>query len=798
MALFLLAALLRFYYIDAQSLWSDEGNSVAMAPRAPLEIIQRTAQDIHPPLYYLTLHAWSRFVGTSVVAVRALSALFGVLTVALTAALGWRIGGWRVAFFATLAAALSPFAIHYSQETRMYIMVTMLGAASWLAFSRGVRARMANLGLVFYFFITLALIYTHYYAVSVVVAQNVAWLWATIRARRWDGWWWVRWIGVQAAIVGAYVPWIWYARETILNWPSISEEITLSFIASETFRIFSLGLANDGMTWWAAAGFGLLLASGMIVALRGGGAEGDAPEEGRSASQGVAPTRLRELPLFYFLVPPALMLILSLDRPFWNPKFLLLALPGYHLLLGMGAAGLMGWLERSNRPLRVALGAGIAAFLLLAAREPLQNEYWEPRFWRDDYRAMVRIIEAQASERDAVLLDGAGQREVFEYYFKRDLSRYGLPGTQPLNEMATREQLEEMAAQHERLFVLWWAEQEGDPELFIPRWLDKHAFEAGSRWFGNVRLATYRLGELPPPAPLDVLFALPPPPEGESQAQLQLAGASIEPQTVVSGDVIAINSLWSAPNKVDVPVTFFAQLLDPANHVVGQYDGDGGAPPVQEWPPAGLRAAELGGSEGGLGTESGLQVIRMGIPVAVGTPPGEYALIMGAYRGDNGQRFVHPDGDAYRVASVRVEAPIVPPTIDALGLPHNQIRDVTFGDITLVGARANKLGFDHAPDTPLAPGEPVSLLLFWRAERAAPNTMPLTLRLDEPSGNTIAEWPLEPTETRHPLPQWTHHELVRDPQIRFLPGNTPPGTYRLTLQAQGEAAQALVAELTVR
>ena len=492
------------------------------------------------------------------------------------------------------------------------------------------------------------------------------------------------------------------------------------------------------------------------------------------------------------------MLILSLDRPFWNPKFLLLALPGYHLLLGMGAAVLTEWVERWNRPLTMAVGAGVSAFLLLAAVEPLYNEYWEPRFWRDDYRAMVRIIEAQATEQDAVLLDGAGQREVFEYYFTRDLSRYGLPATQPLNEMATHQQLEEIAAQHERLFVLWWAEQEGDPELVIPRWLDEHAFEAGSRWFGNVRLATYRLGELPPPEPLDVSFTLPGPPSvrpnSRGEEGLRLAGASIEPQTVVSGDLIAINSLWSSINGVEEPVTFFAQLLDAANHVVGQYDGDGGAPPVQEWRPDNSAPLEL--AQRAPLPSGGVQTVRMGIPVAVGTPPGDYALIMGAYRSDNGQRFVHSEGDAFRVATVRVEAPIVPPTIDALALRHNEKRDVTFGDTTLIGARANTLGFDHAPDTPLAPGEPFALLLFWRAERASPATIALTLRLYNQNGHMLLESPLEPTERRHPLPQWTEGELVRDPQVYFLPGEMAPGAYRLMLE--GEGVEALVGELIVR
>lgn len=764
--LFLLATTLRFYHLDAQSLWSDEGNSVAMAPRPPLEIIQRTANDIHPPLYYLTLHAWSAFTGTSVIAVRSLSVIFGVMTVILTALLGWRLSGWRVAFFAMLAASVAPFAIHYSQETRMYMMVTMLAAASWLLVIELLATQNTDKSQFFsrigYFAITLALIYTHYYAVSVMVAQNVAWLWVTIRARRWQRAWWAKWIVLQALIVLLYLPWLWYARHTILNWPSISDQISLSFIARETFQIFSLGLATDGIGVWQAVGFGLLLICGLFASLSE--AEGSQNEE-HTRVRGVffVPFGLiSPLPLFYCFIPIILMLILSLDRPFWNPKFLLLALPGYHLLLGMGAVALMKWVEGWNRALMIAFAVTMTAFLLLAAWQPLQNEYHEPRFWRDDYRAMIQLIEAQATEQDAILLDGAGQREIVSYYLSSELPFYGLPASQPLDEPATREQLQAIAAQHERLFVLWWAEQEGDPTLFIPRWLDEHAFEAGSRWFGDVRLATYRLGELPPPEPLNQSFTL-----RESTQELTLVGASIEPQTVISGDVVAINSLWSAATDIDRPITFFAQLLDMGNHVVGQYDGDGGAPPVPDWP---------------ANTE---KTLRMGLPLAVGTPPGDYRLIIGAYHSDNGQRLLHPDGDAYQLAILLVEAPLIPPDINALGLRHNELRDVAFGDLTLVGARANKLGFDHAPDTPLAAGEPFALLLFWRAEQASPAAPPLSLELHNQNGTLITEWPLDATEGRHPPKNWNKGTFIRDPQTRFLPSNIEPATYQLILSSDG-------------
>src|SRR5713101_672020 len=57
-SILLIAASARFYRIDAQSLWSDEGSSVAQALRDIPAIAGNSALDIHPPLYYILLHFW--------------------------------------------------------------------------------------------------------------------------------------------------------------------------------------------------------------------------------------------------------------------------------------------------------------------------------------------------------------------------------------------------------------------------------------------------------------------------------------------------------------------------------------------------------------------------------------------------------------------------------------------------------------------------------------------------------------------------------------------------------------------
>ena len=78
----LLAAALRFYRLDAQSFWHDEGNTARLVERSLHLIVEGAAGDIHPPGYYLLLRSWWLLAGSSEFALRSFSALCGVLTVA--------------------------------------------------------------------------------------------------------------------------------------------------------------------------------------------------------------------------------------------------------------------------------------------------------------------------------------------------------------------------------------------------------------------------------------------------------------------------------------------------------------------------------------------------------------------------------------------------------------------------------------------------------------------------------------------------------------------------------------------
>ena len=201
----LLATFTRFHLLEAQSFWNDEGNSARLSERSIPAIIEGTASDIHPPLYYLALRGWRELLGETEFGLRSLSAFAGVLVVAVVVAIGRRTTDHRrqttdddsqvtsalrglssvargpSAAIAGLLAALSPVLVYYSQETRMYALLALLAALSaWvlLVWLGGVRRPL--LWMIAYTLLLAAGLYTHYFFPAVVVAQGAVVVWLSL------------------------------------------------------------------------------------------------------------------------------------------------------------------------------------------------------------------------------------------------------------------------------------------------------------------------------------------------------------------------------------------------------------------------------------------------------------------------------------------------------------------------------------------------------------------------------------------------------------------------------------------
>ena len=191
---------LRFWTPSA--LWLDETISVDIA-RLPLSKIPAAlSHDGAPPLYYVLLHFWMRLFGQGDGAVRALSGLTSVVTLPVFWLAGRRIGGRPVAWVAFFLALSSPFAINYATTTRMYSLMVLLSVLGFLALSavmeNPTRGRRVALGAV-----TAALLYTHYWAIYLVLVTGLWLLWRVLA--RGDGG-----PALRAMIVGGllWLPWV--------------------------------------------------------------------------------------------------------------------------------------------------------------------------------------------------------------------------------------------------------------------------------------------------------------------------------------------------------------------------------------------------------------------------------------------------------------------------------------------------------------------------------------------------------------------------------------------------------------
>src|SRR5437899_9988252 len=147
-AIVLLAAALRVYALDYQSLWSDEIFSlITTDPTLSLrEFWARVLADTHPPIYYLLLRLSSSLFGQSELAARAPSAVFGILSLCAAAIFPGSSLSRSARLALPLLIAASPGAAWYDREARSYALLLLLSTLITLACFRFLRTTPENDG----------------------------------------------------------------------------------------------------------------------------------------------------------------------------------------------------------------------------------------------------------------------------------------------------------------------------------------------------------------------------------------------------------------------------------------------------------------------------------------------------------------------------------------------------------------------------------------------------------------------------------------------------------------------------
>ena len=555
--LILVAAYLRFHQIDHQSLWNDEGNSLRLAERAIPDLIAASRLDIHPPGYYLVLKGWIAVMGESELALRSLSALVGVMTVACVYALGKQLFADGVGVMAALLVTFNTFSLYYAQEARMYALLALLAAASMLAFVRWVERprwrRAIPLAL-----INAAGLYTQYVFPFVMITQGVmVLLRLTIHHNRRPRTELVlRYLALNLLTIALFLPQAAEAWRQVSQWPRTGQAVEFATGAGTLIQWLTLGKTAVDVSWVVY----LLLALFALASLLPDWRTLALPSWWR-----------RSLPFVWLAISVVPFFALGLFREA-NLKFLLPVQIAVALIIGRGL-WLLWQLGSPNLFIlvealpRIVAGIGLFA-LFTVASDALPALYDNLRFARPDYRAMAQTISADPREGDAILLDAPNQEEVFRYYYHSTAPIYPIPRGLGGDDAATINEVMDVLSQHRRLFVLYWGEAERDPNRVVEKTLTDKTFEVSSRWYGDVRFVQY----VTPPTTLTALD-LPPTQFGDA---ITLEKAEISATTLRAGDALALSLTWRTDRVLDKRYKVFIHVLDADGVIVAQRDSEPG------------------------------------------------------------------------------------------------------------------------------------------------------------------------------------------------------------------------------
>jgi uncharacterized membrane protein len=494
--------LLRFAGLGNESIWLDEVTSILIARMGLPSVVAWTAADIHPPLYYFALHFWLG-LGESEFAVRALSAMLGVWTIAILYTLARELFDTDVALLSALLLALSPMHIWYSQEARMYSMVTAWSLlASYLlvlALRRpaelmagrfaGLRSPQTRYWLGYLLFSVLAL-YTHYYALFVLLFQNLFILYWVWRHRAgWSIGLWRRWLLTELGIALLFLPWMPVAYHQVSSggggWveKAIGQPTVRALL--DTWLQFSIGLERhlypEGLRRFAYALFAACIVAvaanllvwprKRLVSLRRPRIRGyatvaphrDAATVSGNLSEERVPTDTYRTGLWfcvlYVVVPLLTAWLVSQIKPLYSDRYLLPFVPPYCILVACGLKALK-W-----RWLRWAIVLCLTLTLLLGnwnAWRIAQREDWR---WASSY------VLARAQPGDVVLFLPRWLAKPFDYYARgRVALSMDLPV--PVTAQAAQDVATDTAQHYKRAWLVWQRGHYSDPGGVVKQVLD--------------------------------------------------------------------------------------------------------------------------------------------------------------------------------------------------------------------------------------------------------------------------------------------------------------------------------------
>lgn len=443
-------AVLRLVLLGHKSFWIDEIASVAIARRATPVFWRFLWHDEgNMAGYYVLLRPWLRF-GYGEGTVRLLSVIPGVAAIPLMYALARKLFGAQVGAVAALFLALNACAISVSQEARAYSFVVLLVLLSTYLFVRLIEEPRWSL-MWAYAVVAGLTCYFHYFGVLVPAAQYVTMIGARPKEPRLG-----KLLIIAAAVIAllaAPMLWLIHAQDTgHISWvqpPSLLELYHLgAFLAADSGK---------------AVGAVLMALDLVLIAM--------------FFARGRGEQRWRRLlPLSLVFTPIAITLQVSIVRPAFYHRFLIICLPGWVLMTAAGAERIPG------KVMRHAAVAAVCALSLVSAGIVYRRA-------NEDWRGAVEYLIANGRSGDRVLYEQPVGEFAGESY------RDWLPGgwTQRPTPIPADQGWEQKMQAAPRIWVVLYRAKSSDPEFHaMDEKLRAEYVPAGHKDFSDVSVIEYQ------------------------------------------------------------------------------------------------------------------------------------------------------------------------------------------------------------------------------------------------------------------------------------------------------------------
>lgn len=218
--------LLYLSLIFSHNIWTDEAFTIQLLENDLRGIIDGTAADVHPPLYYLYLKLFVFLFGDSLIAMKVASVipLTGILVLGATKIR--KLFGSMTAFLFLLFFTCIPCTMEFSVQLRMYslaaLCVTICGVYAYCFFMEGGVRNCLFIGIS-----GVLAAYTHYFAFMSVIMIMLLLMAAVLIGNRKRL---PAYLILGLCMVAAYLPWLPYFIHQIVSvnhgyWiPEISPE----------------------------------------------------------------------------------------------------------------------------------------------------------------------------------------------------------------------------------------------------------------------------------------------------------------------------------------------------------------------------------------------------------------------------------------------------------------------------------------------------------------------------------------------------------------------------------------------